>query len=359
MIIPVVVDNSGGPSIGPAIRISVMADAGGQPVTGKLMRVVQVTDADIAAGRIKVAGGRVLHVVLSSVGIDVVGGPTQQVYVAAGTLNVATLPANTVLPVISGTLTIGSLLSTTDGTWTGTAPITYTYQWKRGGVDIGGATTSTYTLAAADSGATITVTVTATNAAGAVSATSIGTTAPAYLLYDQFTGVNGSALAAHAMDIGAGWTANSGTWTLQSNRANGGTSAAQASALAGQSDVTVTMVVRPAGNGTLGALCRFTSTTAAWLAGVFNSGGKYAVAIFEINPGFTSRASLASAVNYATGVNIDLKVVLAGNTITVSIPSLGLSTSYALASFNATATRFGLRAADIGDQFDDFLVTQP
>ena len=83
-----------------------------------------------------------------------------------------TLPVNTVAPAISGSTTLGSVLTTTDGTWTGTATITFTYQWKRGGVSIGGATASTYTLVAADSSENITCVVTGTNVAGSASATS-------------------------------------------------------------------------------------------------------------------------------------------------------------------------------------------
>ena len=44
-------------------------------------------------------------------------------------------------PAISGTAAVGSTLTTTDGTWTGTT-ITYAYQWKRGGSNISGALTS-------------------------------------------------------------------------------------------------------------------------------------------------------------------------------------------------------------------------
>ncbi len=54
---------------------------------------------------------------------------------------------------------------------------TPTYQWNRGGAAIGGATASTYTLAAADIGAVITVTATADGAAGTGSITSAPTTA--------------------------------------------------------------------------------------------------------------------------------------------------------------------------------------
>ena len=70
----------------------------------------------------------------------------------------------TVLPVVSGTLTIGQTLSTTNGTWAG-AP-TFTYQWQRcspGCADIDGATADTYIIDAADDGARLRALVTATD----------------------------------------------------------------------------------------------------------------------------------------------------------------------------------------------------
>jgi hypothetical protein len=93
--------------------------------------------------------------------------------VDTGTTSGVAAPYNTVLPVISGTTTEGETLSTTNGTWL-QSPTSYTYQWKRDGVNIASATASTYLLVAADVGATITVTVTATNAAGSTPATSAG-----------------------------------------------------------------------------------------------------------------------------------------------------------------------------------------
>ena len=95
------------------------------------------------------------------------------------TINIAVqqapvLPANTVLPVISGSTVVGQTLTTTDGTWTGFPAPTFTYQWKRGGVAISGATASSYLLVTADLGTVITVTVTATNSAGNASATAAG-----------------------------------------------------------------------------------------------------------------------------------------------------------------------------------------
>jgi len=84
----------------------------------------------------------------------------------SNSLVIGRTPVNTVAPVISGTNTFGSTLSTTNGTFTGTAPITYTYQWRRGGLPIAGQTASTYVIGSSDSLAAITCEVTATNSYG-------------------------------------------------------------------------------------------------------------------------------------------------------------------------------------------------
>ena len=86
-------------------------------------------------------------------------------------------PVNTVPPAISGTQQAGNVLTTTDGTWTGTVD-SYSYQWLRDDVAIGGATSSTYTLVTADVGHIIKSKVRAHNSTtGAISATSSGTSA--------------------------------------------------------------------------------------------------------------------------------------------------------------------------------------
>ena len=72
--------------------------------------------------------------------------------VATGTLTAAPVPR------ITGTTRVGSRLTAVAGTW-GPAPVTLSYQWRRNGVAITGATASTYLLAGADKGARITVAV--------------------------------------------------------------------------------------------------------------------------------------------------------------------------------------------------------
>ena len=88
-------------------------------------------------------------------------------------------PTNTALPAITGTPTVGQVLTASNGTWTGTPTPTYTRQWLRNGTVISGATGTTYTLVEADEGATIRVRVTGTNTLGSAQATSNPTAAVA------------------------------------------------------------------------------------------------------------------------------------------------------------------------------------
>jgi hypothetical protein len=81
------------------------------------------------------------------------------------------VPANTVAPVVSGSLSVGSTLTTTTGTWTGSPTITYSYQWKRGATNVG-TNANTYTLVTGDIGSNMTCVVTATNPGGSTDATS-------------------------------------------------------------------------------------------------------------------------------------------------------------------------------------------
>ena len=71
----------------------------------------------------------------------------------------ALAPANTSLPTISGGVAdSGRSLTTTNGSWTGTAPITYAYQWLtcdsagNNCTPISGATLATYGVRSADRG---------------------------------------------------------------------------------------------------------------------------------------------------------------------------------------------------------------
>ncbi len=80
-------------------------------------------------------------------------------------------PVFTVAPVISGLHPVGSTLTVSDGTVTGTPTITYSYQWMSDGSNVG-TDSNTYVIDISDDGLDITCVVTATNAFGSDSATS-------------------------------------------------------------------------------------------------------------------------------------------------------------------------------------------
>ena len=97
---------------------------------------------------------------------------------------VAAVPLNRVRPTVSGVTQDGQPLTSSTGTWDGTMPITYGYQWQRcdgAGLNCGKAFPSppssspSYTLTDADLGHTMVVYVTATNAAGSASTHSSAT----------------------------------------------------------------------------------------------------------------------------------------------------------------------------------------
>lgn len=87
-------------------------------------------------------------------------------------------PVNTTAPAVTGTPEVDSVLTTTNGTWTGNPTPTYARAWQRsadgttGWVAISGATATTYTLTAADDAHYVRCAVTGTNSQGAVTATS-------------------------------------------------------------------------------------------------------------------------------------------------------------------------------------------
>jgi hypothetical protein len=100
------------------------------------------------------------------------------VFNVAGLGGATVAPANTALPVISGTAKAGSTLACSTGSWT-QDPSSFKYQWSRDGTPIVGATGASYKVQASDEQLKLTCTVIASNAKGPSSpATSKGVSVP-------------------------------------------------------------------------------------------------------------------------------------------------------------------------------------
>jgi glucose/arabinose dehydrogenase len=88
-------------------------------------------------------------------------------------------PENTSPPAVSGTAQAGQTLTASPGSWSGSEPITYAYEWSRcdqaGSNCVPIASGQSYTATADDVGSTLRVAVTATNSAGSATATSAPT----------------------------------------------------------------------------------------------------------------------------------------------------------------------------------------
>jgi hypothetical protein len=93
----------------------------------------------------------------------------------------STAPAVSSPPAITGAAQQGQTLTASTGTWSGTTPLSYAYQWQRcdssgaSCAPISGASNASYLLASADVASTIRVSVTASNSAGSVTASSAPT----------------------------------------------------------------------------------------------------------------------------------------------------------------------------------------
>lgn len=169
---------------------------------------------------------------------------------------------------------------------------------------------------------------------------------PEFYLRDTFTDTNGTSLAAHTMDVGAGWTVHAGTWDVQSGAARDSSALnGLVSAEAGAADGTASLTLAEAAAANGGIVFRLQDANNYWL---WTAAGT----LYEVNAGaFTVRASafhspVAGDVIGVTTAGEDIQCLMNGVAVV----------EYSSA-FLAAATRWGARCnADPADRFDDFEV---
>jgi hypothetical protein len=176
------------------------------PINGATGRTYNLTASDV---------GRRLIVSVTARNAD--GANSAQSNATAVVAARATRPTNTGKPTISGTAREGERLTASNGSWSGTQPLSYSYQWIRCSPtvsncsSISGATNTVYSLTASDVGRRLIVSVTARNSAGARSAQSDASavvaprgTAPAATSPPAITGTP---------RVGQTLTVSSGSWS--------------------------------------------------------------------------------------------------------------------------------------------------
>ena len=127
-----------------------------------------------------------------------------------------TPPSNTSPPTISGEPRQDQTLTASSGSWSGTTPMSFAYEWLRCDSDgancanISGASGQTYVVASADVGRRLRVQVTATNVDGSATAVS----APTEAVTSTAAPVNSALPTSSGTEReGAVLTANAGMWT--------------------------------------------------------------------------------------------------------------------------------------------------
>src|SRR5262249_41117096 len=128
-------------------------------------------------------------------------------------------PSNTALPTISGTAQQGQTLTAANGTWSGTSPMTYAYQWyycDSAGANcapIVGYTGQTYTPVSYDVGGRDLVQVTATTSVGSsIAASALTVVIPAPAPTTVAPSLASAPSISGTVVQGQTLTATSGTW---------------------------------------------------------------------------------------------------------------------------------------------------
>lgn len=272
------------------------------------------------------------------------------------------VPANTVLPVISGTLRPGQLLSATNGSWTA-SPTSYRYQWSRSSTSngtytsIAGADTNTYTLTAGDTTYYIKITVTARTLGTSASATSIAS-AQVALTSQSITlsslGTN-SKTYPYSQTLSMTTSGASGTGAITFSIASGGTATSCA-----LSDTSSAATLTASTSGTcliravIAADANYESATSTSVTFTFSRAGQSSLSITTTTGNYGTSLSLASSggsssssVTYAYSPGTTT-CTLSGSSLTAAAPGTCLVTAtkalddnYSAISSSQTTITFG------------------
>lgn len=178
------------------------------------------------------------------------------------------------------------------------------------------------------------------------------------LIYDTFTGTNGTALTSHIPDVdkvGAGWkqeTTPSSVVQIQNNTAkvvsNAGTNYPVKYIDSGNSNVDVRVSLLPITDGDIGVVTRWFGDRQYWMTRWYFTSA--AVQIYENNSGYTLRASVAKTGGLQ---NYSISFLVSGNNLTATVGSTVLTHSSSLFS---SSTKHGIWIPLTNSAADNFEV---
>ncbi len=192
---------------------------------------------------------------------------------------------------------------------------------------------------------------------------------PVYL-QDAFTDADGTALTSHTMNVGGGWTAVNGTLKILSNKATPNSDADDDMAVsnAGIANVTLTCDITPQRQFAIweddpDIVLRYSDSTHLWVVHFVAapSGGTTVTLNFNNGSAANTYTQVANAApNMNAGTTYSIRCECQGAVISVYVSEV-LAIQYTSATFNQTATKFGLRLGHAGTvttkcTWDNFLV---
>jgi hypothetical protein len=265
-------------------------------------------------------------------------------------------PANQTKPEISGIAAKGQTLTTDSGSWTGSTPMTFAYQWKRCDDDdaddcgdVSGARGQAYALDSGDVGKRIRVSVTASNADGSASelsdATAVVTETPVNRVEPRISGTPTE---------GQQLTATNGTWvgvepmtfTYQWVRcgADGGDPlGSKCAAISGATKSTYTPVAAD-----VGSRLRVRVTAKNSAGGTTDASNATAVVAAGKAPANTRRPGIAGSMVEGATVTLDRGAWTGASSFTFQWLRCNAAGGACVAIAGATGTQYRLTAADVG-----------
>lgn len=265
-------------------------------------------------------------------------------------------PVNETEPSIGGIAAKGQTLTASPGSWSGTTPITFTYQWRRCNdegancSDVGGATGQTYVLGSDDVGKRIRVRVTASNTDGTSNALSNATPevtegTPVNQTEPQISGTPTE---------GQQLTATNGTWVgvqpmtfayqwVRCGADGGNPDGSNCAVISGATKSTYTPVAADVGSR---LRVRVTATNSA--GGTTDASNATAVVSGSNAPVNTRRPAITGSMVEGATVTLDRGTWTGASTFSFQWLRCDSAGGACVAIPGATSTQYRLTAADVG-----------